>query len=124
MAGSLSRSTPSPVTGVVATAWNAGIWGVGAAGGETRVAGAGRACVTARAIRRAGGGRGAVMVTSGSVSATCPQALGDIKAPGTVIAPTAAARNKERFAVASRDTTRRRSPTPRMAPIDEFRHRF
>ena len=62
MAGILSRSTPSPVTGVVATAWNAGIWGAGAgaegregegaegregAGAETRVGGAARAGLAA-----------------------------------------------------------------------------
>jgi hypothetical protein len=68
---------------------------------------------------------GAVTVTSGSVTSTCLQAtFGDIKAPGSVRALTAAARNKGRFAVASRDTTRRRSPAPRMAPIGEFLHRF
>jgi hypothetical protein len=82
----------------------------------------------AGAGRRAGLGVvsfGAVTVTSGSVTPTCPQAtFGDIKAPGSVSALTAAARNKGRFAVASRDTTRRRSPAPRMAPIGEFLHRF
>src|SRR6516164_9255783 len=36
MAGILSRSTPSPVTGVVATAWNAGIWGAGTGGSDAR----------------------------------------------------------------------------------------
>src|SRR6202048_485248 len=50
MAGTLSRSKPSPVTGVVATTWNAGIWraGAGVDGGE----GAG-------AETRGGGGEGA-----------------------------------------------------------------
>jgi hypothetical protein len=82
MAGTLSRSKPRPVTGVVATTWNAGIWGAGAgaegregAGAETRVDGAERAGLAAGAARRArtGAGRGAVTVTSGSVAATCPQ---------------------------------------------------
>jgi hypothetical protein len=99
MAGILSRSTPSPVTGVVATAWNAGIWGAttggdgregeGAegregAGAETRVGGAERAGFAAGAARRAltGAGRGTVTVTSGSVSVTWPQATsGNINAP-------------------------------------------
>src|SRR5207247_8446127 len=82
MAGTLSRSKPSPVTGVVATTLNAGIWGAGAAGAETRVDGAERARVAAWVGRRTGAGRGAVTVTSGSVSATCPQAAsGNINAP-------------------------------------------
>ena len=91
MAGTLSRSKPRPVTGVVATAWNAGIWGPGAgaegregAGAETRVGGAERAGLAAGAARRAltGAGRGTVMVTSGSVSVTRPQVTsGNINAP-------------------------------------------
>ena len=91
MAAILSRSTPSPVTGVVATAWNAGIWDAGAgaegregAGAETRVGGAERAGLAAGAARRAltGAGRGTVTVTSGSVSVTWPQATsGNINAP-------------------------------------------
>jgi hypothetical protein len=89
MAGTLSRSKPRPVTGVVATTWNAGIWGAdaGAAGGEgagaeTRVDGAERVRVAAWVARRAGDGRGAVTVTSGSVAAACPQAAsGNINAP-------------------------------------------
>jgi len=91
MAGILSRSTPSPVTGVVATAWNAGIWDAGAgaegregAGAETRVGGAERAGLAAGAGRRAltGAGRGTVTVTSGSVSVTWPQVTsGNINAP-------------------------------------------
>lgn len=91
MAGILSRSTPSPVTGVVATAWNAGIWGAGAgaegregAGAETRVGGAERAGLAAGAARRAltGAGRGTLTVTSGSVSVTWPQVTsGNINAP-------------------------------------------
>src|SRR6059036_1985940 len=76
MAGTLSRSKPRPVTGVVATTWNAGIWGAGAgvdgregAGADTRREGAERAGVWAGVGRRTrgGAGRGAVTVTSGSV---------------------------------------------------------
>src|SRR5262245_31007374 len=89
MAGTLSRSKPSPVTGVVATTWNAGIWGAGAgvagregAGTETRREGAERAGAAAGVARRTGAGRGAVTVTSGSVSVTWPQAtFGNINAP-------------------------------------------
>jgi hypothetical protein len=91
MAGILSRSTPSPVTGVVATAWNAGIWGADAgaegregAGAETRVGGAARAGFAAGAARRVrtGDGRGTVTVTSGSVSVIWPQVTsGNINAP-------------------------------------------
>ena len=97
MAGILSRSTPSPVTGVVATAWNAGIWGAGAgaegregAGAETRMGGAERAGLAAGAARRAltGAGRGTLTVTSGSVSVTWPQAM-----PGNTNAPSATACN-------------------------------
>ena len=89
MAGILSRSTPSPVTGVVATAWNAGIWGAGTggdgregAGAETRADGVERAGLAVGAACRTGAGRGAETVTSGSVSVTWPQATsGNINAP-------------------------------------------
>ena len=89
MAGILSRSTPSPVTGVVATAWNAGIWGAGAgadwgegAGAEIRADGVERAGLAVGAARRTGARRGAETVTSGSVSVTWPQATsGNINAP-------------------------------------------
>jgi len=89
MAGILSRSTPSPVTGVVATAWNAGIWGAGAgaegregAGAETRVDGVEGAGLAVGAARRTGARRGAETVTSGSVSVTWPQATSsNINAP-------------------------------------------
>src|SRR3954452_10628535 len=102
MAGTLSRSMPSPVIGVGATAWNAGICGAGADGdgGEgvgalTRADGAARTGAVERAARRTGGGRGAVTVTSGSVSATWPKdTFGDVKTPGNVSTPTAAACNK------------------------------
>src|SRR5262245_20081313 len=78
-----------PVTGVVATAWNAGIWGAGAgadwgegAGAETRADGVERAGLAVGAARRTGAGRGAETVTSGSVSVTWPQATsGNINAP-------------------------------------------
>src|SRR6516165_5234151 len=125
MAGILSRSTPSPVTGVVATTWNAGIWGAGAgadggegAGAETRVDGADRAGMWAGVGRRTrgGGGRGAVTVTSGSVSPTWAQATSsNIKAPGSVRVPTAAPCNKRRLPAVSRDGPRPRPSTPRMA---------
>jgi hypothetical protein len=128
MAGTLSRSKPSPVIGVVATTWNAGIWaagGGGEVGGETRADRPARVGVTARAARRTGGGRGAVTVTSGSVVATCPEATsGDVNAPGSVTAPTAAACNKRRFAVASRDAPRPHPHAPRMAPTGEFPSKF
>jgi hypothetical protein len=89
MAGTLSRSKPRPVTGVVATAWNAGIWAAGAggdgregAGAETRADGVERAGLAVGAARRTGAGRGAETVTSGSVSVTWPQATpGNINAP-------------------------------------------
>src|SRR6266849_1420190 len=114
MAGTLSRSKPSPVTGVVATTWNAGIWGAGAggdgAGAETRADGADRAGVPARTARPtgAGDGRGAVTVTSGSVTATWVQPTsGNVNPAGSVSAPTAAACNKRRLPAASRDAVRR-----------------
>ena len=82
---------------MVATAWNAGIWGAGAgaegregAGAETRMGGAERAGFAAGAARRAltGDGRGPVTVTSGSVSVTWPQVTS-----GNINAPTATACN-------------------------------
>ena len=84
---------------MVATAWNAGIWGACAgaegregegaegregAGAETRVGGTERAGFAAGAARRArtGDGRGTVTVTSGSVSVIWPQVTsGNINAP-------------------------------------------
>jgi hypothetical protein len=87
--------------------------------------GAGLAARTGR--RRGGADRGAaaVTVTSGNVAATCPEATSaNIKAPGSGNAPIAAACNKRRFAVASRDAPRPRPPTPRMAPTGEFPSRF
>ena len=88
MAGTLLRSKPRPVTGVVATAWNAGIWGVGTggdgegAGAETCADGVERVGLAVGAARRTGAGRGAETVTSGSVSVTWPQApSGNINAP-------------------------------------------
>jgi hypothetical protein len=66
-----------------------------------------------------------VTVTSGSVSATCAQAtFGNITAPGSVTAPTAATCNKRRFAVASRDAPRPHPHAPRMAPTGEFPYKF
>jgi hypothetical protein len=63
-----------------------GNWGAGAGGAETRAAGAVRVGMAERAARLTGAGRGAVTVTSGSVSATCPQAAsGNINAPITKV---------------------------------------
>ena len=125
MAGTLSRSKPSPVTGVVATTWNAGIWGAGAgadggegAGAETRVDGADRAGMWAGVGRRTrgGDGRGAVTVTSGSVSPTWAHATSsNITAPGSVSVPTAVLSNKHRLRAVSRDVRRPRPPAPLMA---------
>ncbi len=65
-----------------------------------------RAGATARVARRIGGGRGAVTVTSGSVTATCPVATsGNTKPPVSVSPPTDAA-------------------APRMAPTGEFPYKF
>jgi hypothetical protein len=118
MAGTLSRSKPSPVTGVVATTWNAGICGAGAgvdgregAGAATRREGAERAGVAAGVARRTGAGRGAVTVTSGSVSVTCAQAtLGSVNASGNSKALTATAPNRRRLPTSSRDAARPRPP--------------
>src|SRR5262249_24864333 len=113
MAGTLSRSKPSPVTGVVATTWNAGIRGAGAgvdgregAGAETRREGAGAsdreggARRGAGSVRRGGrgAGRGPVTVTSGSVSDTWPLAgPREVSSPENVNAPKATAPNSSRF---------------------------
>jgi hypothetical protein len=84
-----------------------------------------RAGATARVARRIGGGRGAVTVTSGSVTATCPVATsGNTKPPVSVSPPTDAACNKRRFAVASCDAPRPHPPAPRMAPTGEFPYKF
>src|SRR5262245_58850070 len=118
MAGTLSRSTPTPVTGVVATTWNAGIWGAGAgvdgrggAGAETRREGAERAGAAAGVARRTGAGRGAVTIISGSVSVTWAQAAsGSVNASGNSKAPTATAPNRRLFLISSRDAARPRLP--------------
>src|SRR5262249_21987264 len=89
MAGILSRSTPSPVTGVVATAWNAGIWGAGTGGGGREGGGAGDRGGGGGGGGIGGGGarptrarRGAEPVPSGSVPVTWPQATSsNINAP-------------------------------------------
>jgi hypothetical protein len=47
-----------------------------------------------------------------------------VKALGSVNAPIAAACNKRRFAVASRDAPRPHPPAPRMAPTGEFPSKF
>src|SRR5215475_4085456 len=110
---------PSPVTGVVATTWNAGIRGAGAgvdgregAGAETRREGAGASDREGGARRGAGSarrggrgaGRGAVTVTSGSVSDTWPQADSDEKAPN------ATAAKSSRFQTGRRDELRLITP--------------
>jgi hypothetical protein len=85
--------------------------------------GAGLAARTGR--RRGGADRGAVTVTSGNVAATCPEATSaNIKAPGSGNAPIAAACNKRRFAVTTRDAPRPHPPAPRMAPTGEFPSKF
>ena len=118
MAGTLSRSMPSPVTGVGATAWNAGICGAGAgaegregAGADTRWAGAGRAGAVAGVARRTGAGRGAVTFTSGKVSVTCPQV-----ASGNINTLMATACNSLRRRAQSRDLLRLRPPHTALAP--------
>src|SRR5262249_12407435 len=68
-----------------------------------------------------GAGRGALTLTSGNVSDIWPQAASiPIKAPDDASAPSAAARNKRRFAAASRDTYRPYPPAPRMATTGDF----
>src|SRR5262252_435258 len=119
---------PRPVMGVGATNWNgdgavtAGA-GSGAAGAGSRVAGADEAVRRGAGSARRGGrglGRGALTVTSGKVSEIWPQAASTpVKAPDAS-APSAAARNKRRFAAASRDASRPSPPAPRMAPTGEF----
>jgi hypothetical protein len=124
MAGTLSRSKPSPVTGVVATTWNAGIWGAGAgvdgregAGAETRREGAERAGLAAGVARRTGAGRGAVTVTSGSVSVTWAQAaFGTVNVSGNSKALTATAPNRRRLLTSSRDAALSTRPAARTAP--------
>ena len=120
MAGTLSRSKPSPVTGVVATTWNAGIWGAGAgaegregAGADTRREGAGRAGAAAGVARRTGAGRGAGTVTSGKVSVTCPQI-----ASGNINTLMATACNSLRRRAQSRDLLRLRPPHTALAPTN------
>src|SRR5262249_8882237 len=80
MAGILSRSRPSPVTGVVATAWKAGIWGAGAgaegregAGAETRVDGVEGAGLAVGAARRTGARRGAETVNRAAFPSPGPR---------------------------------------------------
>ena len=120
MAGTLSRSKPRPVTGVVATAWNAGIWGAGAgeegregAGADTRREGAERAGAAAGVARRTGAGRGAGTVTSGNVSVTCPQV-----ASGNINTLMATACNSLRRRTQSRDLLRPRPPHTALAPTN------
>src|SRR5262245_47934652 len=86
----------------------------GADGAARRGAGSGR---------RGGRGaeRGALTLTSGNVSDIWPHAASTpVKAPDDASAPSAAARNKRRFAAASRDVPRPYPPAPRMTPTGEF----
>ncbi len=123
MAGTLSRSKPSPVTGVVATTWNAGSWGAGVggdgregAGAKTRREEAERAGAAAGGARRTGAGRGAVTVTSGSVSTTWAQApFGIVNASAKTKALSATAPNRRRLLTSSRDA-RRSSPSATHTP--------
>ena len=98
--------------------------GSGAAGAGSRVAGADEAARRGAGSARRGGrglGRGALTVTSGRVSDICPQAASTpVKAPDEASAPSATARNKRRFAAASRDAPRSYPPAPRMAPTGEL----
>jgi len=98
--------------------------GSGAAGAGSRIAGADEAVRRGAGSARRGGrglGRGALTVTSGRVSDIWPQAASTpVKAPDDASAPSAAARNKRRFAAASRDASRPSPPAPRMAPTGEF----
>ena len=98
--------------------------GSGAAGAGSRIAGAGEAVRRGAGSARRGGrglGRGALTVTSGRVSEIWPQAASTpVKAPDDASAPSAAARNKRRFAAASRDASGPSPPAPRMAPTGEF----
>ena len=98
--------------------------GSGAAGAGSRVAGADEAVRRGAGSARRGGrglGRGALTVTSGRVSDIWPQAASTpVKAPDDASAPSAAARNKRRFAAASRDASQPSPPAPRMAPTGKF----
>ena len=98
--------------------------GSGAAGAGSRVAGADEAVRRGAGSARRGGrglGRGALTVTSGRVSEIWPQAASTpVKAPDNASAPNATARDKRRFAAASRDASRPSPPAPRMAPTGEF----
>src|SRR5262249_40810959 len=83
------------------------------AGADTRREGAERAGATAGAARRTGvarrtgAGRGAVTVTSGSVSVTWAQVtFSNIKAPDSVSVPTAVPCNRRRLLAVSRDAPR------------------
>ena len=138
MAGTLSRSKPSPVTGVVATTWNAGIWRAGAgvdggegagaetrggggegagAGAETGGDGAARAGLAAGVTLRTGGrSRGGETVISGSVSATWARAaLSSVNASGSIKAPSATAPNRRRLLTLSREAARSTSPATHTA---------
>jgi hypothetical protein len=98
--------------------------GSGAAGAGSRVTGADEAVRRGAGSARRGGrgfGRGTLTVTSGRVSEIWPQAASTpVKMPDDASAPSAAARNKRRFAAASRDASRPCPPAPRMTPTGEF----
>src|SRR5262244_706506 len=94
------------------------------AGAGSGLSGADEAARRGAGVGRRGGrgtGRGALTVTSGSVSDIWPQAASTpVKAPDDASAPSAAACNKRRFAAASRDAPRPHPPAPRMTPTAEF----
>src|ERR1700730_2009917 len=136
MARTLSRSKRSPVTGVVATTWNAGIWRAGAgvdggegagaetrggggegAGAETVGDGAARTGLAAGVALRTGGrSRGGETVISGSVSATWARAaLSSVNASGSIKAPSATAPNRRRLLTLSREAARSTSPATHTA---------
>src|ERR1700730_1308881 len=136
MARTLSRSKRSPVTGVVATTWNAGIWRAGAAvvggegagaetrggggegaGAETVGDGAARTGLAAGVALRTGGrSRGGETGISGSVSAPGARAaLSSVNASGSIKAPSATAPNRRRLLTLSRKTARSTSPATHTA---------
>jgi hypothetical protein len=107
IAGTLLRSKPRPVIGVGAMTWNAGSAlgagaGAGAAGGVRAASRRG-----AGAARRGGGlgaARGAVTVTSGSVSDNCPQAdPSKVGSAASASIPNATACMSRRFLAVKRD---------------------
>src|SRR5262249_60457718 len=89
----------------------AGGGGRGGGGAGHRGGGAGGGGAAAGVARRTGAGRGAVTVTSGSVSPTCPRPTS-----GNINAPIATACNRPRRRTQSRDVPRSRPPRTGLAP--------